>query len=75
MSSKSIATQLPVEGYARLHLILSSYPVGRSSWYAGVKTGKYPKPVKIGARMVAWRVEDIRALIKNADSSSNDATA
>lgn len=40
------------------------YPVGKSSWWAGVKDGRYPKPVKLGPRTTAWRVEDIRALIE-----------
>lgn len=40
-------------------------PVGRSTWWAGVKSGRYPKPVKLGPRITAWRVEDIRALIES----------
>ena len=39
-------------------------PVSRATWWAGVKTGRYPKPVKIGERCTAWRAEDIRALIE-----------
>jgi predicted DNA-binding transcriptional regulator AlpA len=38
-------------------------PVCKSTWWAGVKSGRYPKPVKLGERCTAWRVEDIRALI------------
>ena len=38
-------------------------PVSRSSRYKGIAEGKYPKPVKLGERMSAWRVEDIRKLI------------
>jgi prophage regulatory protein len=38
-------------------------PVSKSTWWAGVKTGKYPKPVKLSARCTCWRVEDIRALL------------
>ncbi|HUJ18938.1 MAG TPA: AlpA family phage regulatory protein [Nitrospirota bacterium] len=38
-------------------------PVSKSSWWAGVKSGKYPKPVKLSARCTCWRVEDIRSLI------------
>jgi predicted DNA-binding transcriptional regulator AlpA len=38
-------------------------PVGRTTFLNGVKSGKYPKPVKLGERSVAWRSEDIRALI------------
>jgi len=38
-------------------------PVSKSTWWAGVKAGRYPKPVKLSDRTTAWRVEDIRALI------------
>ena len=41
-------------------------PVKKSCWWAGVKTGRFPKPVKLGPRVTAWRVEDIRALIASA---------
>nr|WP_244470515.1 AlpA family phage regulatory protein [Microvirga vignae] len=40
-------------------------PVSKSTWWAG-KDGRYPKPVKLGPRITAWRVEDIRALIAEA---------
>ena len=38
-------------------------PVSKSTWWAGVKSGRYPKPVKLGERITAWRAEDIQALI------------
>jgi prophage regulatory protein len=38
-------------------------PVSKSSWWAGVKSGRYPKPIKLGPRTTAWRVDDIRRLI------------
>jgi len=38
-------------------------PVCKSSWYAGMKAGRYPKPIKISSRSVAWRVEDIKQLV------------
>ena len=41
-------------------------PVSKSTWWAGIKSGRYPKPVKLGPRITAWRVEDIRALIESA---------
>ncbi len=47
-------------------------PVGKSTWWQGVREGRYPKPIKIGARATAWRVEDIRASsVANAAWSSN----
>jgi predicted DNA-binding transcriptional regulator AlpA len=39
-------------------------PVSKSTWWAGVKDGRFPKPVKLGTRISAWRVEDIRRLIE-----------
>jgi prophage regulatory protein len=40
-------------------------PVKKSCWWDGVKTGRFPKPVKLG-RCTMWRVEDIRSLIASA---------
>jgi prophage regulatory protein len=54
---------LPETGFVRLPAILALIPVGKSTWWAGVKSGRYPKPVKLGSRTTAWRVEDIRAVI------------
>lgn len=39
-------------------------PIGRTTWLRGVKEGKYPKPVQLTERTVAWKAEDIRALIE-----------
>lgn len=64
---------LPETGYLRLPHIIGDpkarppipplYPVSKSTWWAGVKAGRFPKPVKLGPRITAWRVEDIRALL------------
>ena len=61
-------TTLPETGYVRLPIILKIYPVSKSTWWAGIKIGRYPKPVKLGQRITAWRVEDIHALIKQGGS-------
>jgi predicted DNA-binding transcriptional regulator AlpA len=55
---------LPETGFVRLPTILQMFPVGKSSWWLGVKSGKYPQPVKLGPRTTAWRVQDVRALIE-----------
>ena len=65
--------ELPEVGYLRLPKILGDanrnppvpavIPVSKSTWWAGVKNGRFPKPVKLGPKTTAWRVEDIRALI------------
>lgn len=48
----------------RLPTVLGRVEVSRSNWWAGVKRGRYPKPVKISQRCTAWRSTDIDALIE-----------
>lgn len=58
---------LPKVGFLRLSSILAPngpIPVSKSTWWAGVKDGRFPQPVKLGRRITAWRVEDILALIE-----------
>jgi prophage regulatory protein len=55
---------LPETGFLRLPQVLQFIPVSRSAWWAGVKSGRYPKSVKISAHITAWRAEDIRILIQ-----------
>lgn len=57
---------LPRSGYVRLQFIIAPdgpLPFGRSTWWRGVKSGRFPKPVKLGPNTTAWKVEEIRKLI------------
>jgi prophage regulatory protein len=61
--------RLPETGFVRLANLLAPVgpiPVSKSTWWSGVRSGRFPKPVKLGRRITAWRVEDIRALIEKA---------
>jgi hypothetical protein len=49
-------------------------PISRSSWWAGVKSGLYPKPVKLSPGVTAWRVEDVRALIQRLGGTEQPNT-
>lgn len=72
------ASTIPETGFVRLSQIIGNpkaeppvppiIPVGKSHWWEGVRSGRYPKPVKLGPRITAWRVEDIRALIAEASA-------
>ncbi len=68
---------LPETGFLRLRDIIGRpatktdpgipalVPVSASTWWAGVRSGRYPQPTRaLGQRITAWRVEDIRALIE-----------
>jgi len=62
-------SSLPETGFVRLSSILAPQgpiPVSKSTWWAGIKIGRFPRPVKLGPRTTVWRVEDIRALIEGA---------
>ena len=65
---------IPEIGFMRLPEIIKIFPVGRSSWWKGVKDGKYPQPVKLGPNTTAWRAEDIRALLENAGKQDEVAS-
>ncbi len=66
--------QLPETGFLRLSQIIGDpeakppipaiIPVGKSTWWAGINRGLYPRGIKISQRCTAWRVEDIRKLIE-----------
>jgi prophage regulatory protein len=52
--------QLPQTGFLRLPQVLALIPVSKSAWYAGVGSGRFPAPVKLGPRTSAWTVDSIR---------------
>jgi len=47
----------------RLPQVLERFPVRKSKWWAGVKLGDYPQPIRLGSRCTMWRAEDIDQLI------------
>jgi prophage regulatory protein len=66
-------SNLPETGFVRLGRIVGPegvFPVSKSTWWAGIKDGRFPKPVKLSPRVTAWRVEDIRALIEKSGTEN-----
>lgn len=47
----------------RLAQVLERFPVSKSSWYAGISRGSYPRPVRISPRLSGWRASEIDVLI------------
>lgn len=64
---------LPATGFVRLPSVLSVIPVSKSTWWNGIKEGRFPRPTKIGPRVSAWRVEDIRALVERLAGGGDNA--
>lgn len=71
--------KLQVTGYYRIwHIVGDSkaeppipaiLPISRSTFLNGVKSGKYPRPVKLGERTTAWKVSDISDLVDKINNS------
>jgi len=57
---------LPETGFIRLSQLRTFIPFSKSTIWLKVRQGTFPPPVKLSARVTAWRVEDIRAFIENA---------
>lgn len=72
--------QMPDTGFLRLPQILGNpkacpptppiIPVKRSTWWAGVRTGRFPRPIRLGSRCTMWKVEDIRRLVVEIGQSN-----
>lgn len=68
-------SNLPETGFLKLKQIIGDtsanpaipalIPVGKSTWWAGVKSGRFHQPIKFGPRMTVWRVEDIKKFIES----------
>ena len=59
------------ERLLRLPEVLARFPVSRSSWWAGVSVGRFPRPVRISSRSVAWRESDINLLIQACELATD----
>jgi prophage regulatory protein len=54
------------ERLLRLPQVLERVPVSKTTWWAGVRSGRFPKPVKLGPRTTCWRESDIQRLVESA---------
>jgi Predicted transcriptional regulator len=62
---------IPETGFLRLQQVLTFIPVSKTTWWNGVKSGRFPSSIKLGPGITAWRAEDIRMFIENnADATT-----
>jgi prophage regulatory protein len=70
MSANALTGALHPEALVRITAIVGDrargipplVPVSRSGWYAGVKDGRFPPPLKLGSRTAVWRLSDVLAV-------------
>lgn len=72
MPKRSVATQphtqsiepQPVLRFLRLPRVKDRVGLGRSSIYALVASGEFPRPISLGGRAMAWLESDINGWIQ-----------
>ena len=67
-TEKCNVDQTDMDGFIRLPEILKLLPISKSSWWLGVKNGKYPKSVKLSERTTAWKNKDIKDLLDSFEN-------
>lgn len=63
-----MTTSLVPGSLVRIKTILSVLPMSRSTWWNGVRDGRYPAPIKLGPKITAWRADDVNAVLKRSTS-------
>lgn len=59
----AVPGNISVPGLLRLPQVLQIIPVSASTWWAGCRDGRFPKPIHLSRRVTVWRVSDIQRLI------------
>jgi predicted DNA-binding transcriptional regulator AlpA len=62
-SAANVQVQLPETGFLRLPQVKVFFPVSSATLWRRVGAGSFPRPVKLGPRVTAWRAEDVRRWI------------
>ena len=65
MNPRGIPRSVLGERYLREPAILEIFPFGRSTWWRGIKEGRFPAGIKLSPRVTVWRASDIDALIQS----------
>ncbi len=64
--------RLPDSAHVRIPVVQALYACSDESVRRGVKAGRIPKPHKLGPRVTAWRVGDLRAALSKLTAVGGD---
>jgi len=64
-----------LDKFLRIPQVLELIPIGRSTLWAKIKKGEFPKPEKLSAKIAVWRESDIQAYINCDHNSSRNEEA
>ena len=73
---------MPSKGFLRIGQIVGDkkknvcpiIPVSATTWWEGVRTGRYPKPIKLGPKITVWKAQDISKLIDELGNPESPST-
>ena len=68
--SRTQSRMLNQDQLVRLKHVLQIIPVSPATWWNGVKVGKFPKGIKLGAKTTCWRLSEIIALARTGTGES-----
>ena len=80
MPSSSLPSSPEIhQGYLRIDQIIGNsrtnppkpalIPISRSTWYRGIQSGKFPRPIRLG-QLSLWKVSDILQLMKEIENEA-----
>lgn len=75
LTAVAVATALPEIGFVRLPVVLAHVALGKSTLWEMVKQQKFPPPIRLSERAVAWNVADVRGWIAGRIAASHPAAA
>jgi predicted DNA-binding transcriptional regulator AlpA len=77
MAKLKVNTQptIPAEGYIRVSQLLGTrrgtipiLPISRRGLYAWIKAGRWPAPVTLGPKVIAWPASVVRTALQEMES-------
>lgn len=71
LTYEDVNHKLPPEGFVRVNQLCNHngergiLSISKSTFWAGVRGGRFPRPVKLGKRTSCWSVVDIRRILNS----------
>jgi prophage regulatory protein len=57
--------ELPATGYVRQSQLITIIPFSGATLWRRVKSGDFPRPIKLSSRITAWDAEQVRAWLQS----------
>lgn len=61
-----------LEALLTLDRVLEVIPISRELWWSGVKSGRFPAPIRLSPRKPAWRSSDIGRLVSGVRGEGHE---